>query len=454
MNGLPVGDGAGTPDPSPKVVIRASRESTSAQPAVGRLRRRVPRPPPCLNAPRVGRDSRRRRRERGGRGSAGISVRAKWAIAFLIGLATVTAASFTWRAAQIGSTAAYDDRQSISETVRAEQGEVERTIAIAAAAREYVRYRADYGVAAALDREAARLAAAGSSRLADVSRAEAAALREGATRRAAEAGVFGRATIGSDLLKPSATPRSFDIKARRRALEAEQSTALDSPGKLNPSGFAQTGGRHPPSRQRSRPLRVRDRLRRAALHARRGIDAPPQDRWPSRSPGSRSTPPRSWGASRPTSSHERAAATGDRREPQPGEQDGVDEVSDPLKPKIAVTLAVVVVIAGMLAVLQTQAGANESTTARETTRTAVRAMSANVATSTLLGVRSVVQAEHDFLPFRRPLDAGAPSLTDGRRTARRSRTPCARICGRRNGSPRSSCSASWARSSSMPSARS
>ena len=163
---------------------------------------------------------------------------AKWAIAFLIGLATVTAATFSWRAAQIGSTAAYDDRQSISETVRVEQAEVERTIAVAAAAREYVRYRADYGVAAALDREAARLAAFGASRLADVSRAEADALREGATRRAAEAGVFGRSTIGTDLLKPSATPRSFDIRARRRALEAEQSTALDSPGRLNPSGFA------------------------------------------------------------------------------------------------------------------------------------------------------------------------------------------------------------------------
>ena len=101
--------------------------------------------------------------------------------------------------------------------------------------------------------------------------------------------------------------------------------------------------------------------------------------------------------------------------------------SDPLKPTIAVTLAVVVVIAGMLAVLQTQAGANESTTARETTRTAVRAMSANVATSTLLGVRSAVQAEHDFLPFRRPLDAGATSLTaaagtDGAAGRRRART--------------------------------
>ena len=85
---------------------------------------------------------------------------------------------------------------------------------------------------------------------------------------------------------------------------------------------------------------------------------------------------------------------------------------DPLKPKIAVTLAIVVVIAGMLGVLQTQAGANESTTARETTRTAVRAMSANVATSALLGVRSEVQAEHDFLPFRRPLNTSAPDLTE------------------------------------------
>ncbi len=89
----------------------------------------------------------------------------------------------------------------------------------------------------------------------------------------------------------------------------------------------------------------------------------------------------------------------------------VEEVADSLKPKIAVTLAVVVVIAGMLGVLQTQAGANESTTARETTRTAVRAMSANVATSALLGVRSEVEAEHDFLPFRRPLNASAADLT-------------------------------------------
>jgi hypothetical protein len=71
--------------------------------------------------------------------------------AFLIGMATLTTTGFSWRAVQIGSTAAFDDRQSISETVRVAQQTIERTIAVAGDAREYARYRADYGVAAALD---------------------------------------------------------------------------------------------------------------------------------------------------------------------------------------------------------------------------------------------------------------------------------------------------------------
>lgn len=150
----------------------------------------------------------------------------------------MTAAGFGWRAAQIGSTAAYDDRQSISETVSVEQATVERAVTVAAQAREYVRYRADYAVAAALDREAARLAGRGAGRLAAVSRGEAAGLREGATRRAAEAGVFGRFTIQSDLLEPTATPRPFDYRTRARALAAEQSTALDSPAGLDPQKWA------------------------------------------------------------------------------------------------------------------------------------------------------------------------------------------------------------------------
>lgn len=164
--------------------------------------------------------------------------RLRWGVAFLIGLASVTAAGLGWRAAQIGSTAAYDDRQSISETIAVEQARVERAATLAADAREYARYRSDYAVAAALDREAVRLAAHRAVELAAVSRREAAALREGATRRAATAGVFGRSTIGSDLLQPTRTPRPFDYKARARALEVEASASLDSPGNLDPEGWA------------------------------------------------------------------------------------------------------------------------------------------------------------------------------------------------------------------------
>jgi hypothetical protein len=164
--------------------------------------------------------------------------RLKWATAFLIGIATVTAAGFSWRAAQIGSTAAYDDRQSISQTVRVEQQRIDIALQIAADAREYARYRADYGVAAALDREADRLSGAGAEKLASVSRAEAQALRRGATRRAANEGVFGSFTISNEIDRPTAKPRSFDFEARARALTAEQSTALDSPANLNPDLWA------------------------------------------------------------------------------------------------------------------------------------------------------------------------------------------------------------------------
>jgi hypothetical protein len=60
----------------------------------------------------------------------------------------------------------------------------------------------------------------------------------GATRRAADAGVFGRFAIQGDLLEATATPRRFDPGARARSLAAERSTALDAPAKLDPGGWA------------------------------------------------------------------------------------------------------------------------------------------------------------------------------------------------------------------------
>ena len=85
----------------------------------------------------------------------------KWTVAFLIGLATVTATGFGWRAAQIGSTAAFDDRQSIGETVRVEQAAVQRTVALETAARAYARYRADYARATTLHGGTSHSASAG-----------------------------------------------------------------------------------------------------------------------------------------------------------------------------------------------------------------------------------------------------------------------------------------------------
>ena len=148
---------------------------------------------------------------------------ARWAIAFLVGLATLTAAGFHWRAAQIGSDAAYYDRTSIAETVRTEQDTVERTIELAAYAREYQRYRASYATAARVAPSDPELAAS---------------LRREATRRAAEAGVFGSFSIGEDALRPSLQPRPFDIDAREAAIRAQQSGDLEAPADLDPDGWA------------------------------------------------------------------------------------------------------------------------------------------------------------------------------------------------------------------------
>ena len=80
------------------------------------------------------------------------------------------------------------------------------------------------------------------------------------------------------------------------------------------------------------------------------------------------------------------------------------------KRKIAVTLATLLVLGAGLTILQTDASIKESNSARETTRVAVRAMSANVVAATVANTRSDLQAESGFVPFRRPLDASIPSL--------------------------------------------
>jgi hypothetical protein len=143
-----------------------------------------------------------------------------WTVAFLIGLATVTATGFGWRAAQIASTAAFDDRQSIGETVRVEQAAVQRTVALETATRAYARYRADYARAATLGG------------------GQAVAVRRAALRRAVRAGTFTPSAVSGDLVHPPAAPRPLDLAGRERALIAQQATALDAPAALNPDRWA------------------------------------------------------------------------------------------------------------------------------------------------------------------------------------------------------------------------
>jgi tetratricopeptide (TPR) repeat protein len=100
-----------------------------------------------------------------------------------------------------------------------------------------------------------------------------------------------------------------------------------------------------------------------------------------------------------------------KTEPAPEPAPAEPGSRDPLTRLIAISLASVVVLGGLLATLQTDASVQESTTARETTRVAVRALRANVTENAVVDVEAELQGERDFLASRRPLTADASSLT-------------------------------------------
>ncbi len=163
----------------------------------------------------------------------------QWVVAFLIGAATVFAAAYGWRAAAIGSTAAFDDRQSISETLATERQTIDVGLGAANDNLDYTRYLADYAVAAELDNQADAEEKAGREEAASDTRREAQLLRRSSTQRAADAGVFGRYSIAGDLAQPSATPRPFNLEDRVEARTVEEATGIDSPGSLDPDRWAE-----------------------------------------------------------------------------------------------------------------------------------------------------------------------------------------------------------------------
>lgn len=177
--------------------------------------------------------------KRGQDGEEGLKLTAQqWVVVLFIGLASVLAAFFGWRAAAIGSTAAYDDRQSISESIKVEQRDIDIALATAQDAAEYVRYLGDYALAGELDNQAGAVAEAGDSEAAARGRREADALRRNATERAADNGVFGTFSITSDLRQPGPLPRPFNFQEQLEANAIAEATAFDSTGDLNPQVWA------------------------------------------------------------------------------------------------------------------------------------------------------------------------------------------------------------------------
>lgn len=156
----------------------------------------------------------------------------------MIGVSTVTAGLFTWRGGQIGSTAAYNDRQSVGEQIDVETAEVDVNIEAARQARQYDRYLADYAVADGLDSDAEALRSTGRGELADLAERQAAARRAAATQRATDAGVFGPSTLGVGAEAATAQPRAFDLEERIDELRVLESTKLGSASDLQPQRWA------------------------------------------------------------------------------------------------------------------------------------------------------------------------------------------------------------------------
>lgn len=174
-------------------------------------------------------------------------------LALLLGLVTIGAATFTWRAGQIASGAAFDDRQAVSQTIKQEQQNLELALTVTNQAVGYVRYVVDYGEAAALDAEGEVFAAAGDEVFAGVRFGEADDMRRAATTRAAAQGIFGQSAIASDILAPSAEPRDFDLVSQFQLLQQEAQTNIDSPGVLDPDAFAEDAN---DKRDRVRGLKI------------------------------------------------------------------------------------------------------------------------------------------------------------------------------------------------------
>lgn len=161
-----------------------------------------------------------------------------WFLPLLIGLVTITAGVFTWRAGQLGSTAAFEDRQSVGQTILEQRQAVEARIAAINDAVAYVGYRADFAEADALDAAATEVDARGASELGARFTNDADQLRLSSSRIAVASGVFSQQALLTQLAASPNTPLPFDIEQQVRKLEAAATTGVGSPGVPDPDKWA------------------------------------------------------------------------------------------------------------------------------------------------------------------------------------------------------------------------
>jgi len=176
-----------------------------------------------------------------------------WLVPLLIGIVTVTAGLFTWRAGQLGSSAAFEDRQSVGQTIKREEQRVEVSLGAVNDAVAYVRYVADFAEAGALDDIAGELQAQQQDSFATTFSDDADTLRRSASELAAASGVFGQQTLLSQVITLSDQPQPFDLDDQIARLEAQATTGIASAGDLDPQRWADQADE---TRSRVRGLRL------------------------------------------------------------------------------------------------------------------------------------------------------------------------------------------------------
>jgi hypothetical protein len=177
----------------------------------------------------------------------------RWGLPLLIGLVTITAGVVTWRAGQLGSSAAFEDRQSVGQTITQQEQRTEAGLATVNDAVGYVDYAAAFAEAAAAEDLADEAAAQGNTEVAETLRSAAARLRRTASGKARAVGVFGSESLLRQVVANSTDPIPFDLEEQLAARQAEASTGITSPGTLDPDGWAD---RADATRTRVRALRL------------------------------------------------------------------------------------------------------------------------------------------------------------------------------------------------------